>query len=54
MLRFMPAPVVDGTLAILGAPTEREQRISPDVAEVLGRSPRPFTARAARNVDAFR
>ncbi|MEU8183716.1 NAD(P)H-binding protein [Micromonospora sp. NPDC049044] len=54
MLRFMPPPVVDGTLAILGAPTEREQRISPDVTQVLGRSPRPFTAWVARNIDAFR
>lgn len=54
MLRFMPPPVVEGTLAILGAPTQREQRISPNVAEVLGRSPRPFASWAARNVDAFR
>ncbi|GLW33106.1 NAD(P)H-binding protein [Actinoplanes regularis] len=54
MLRFMPPPVVEGTLAIVGAPTEREQRISPDVAEVLGRSPRHFAAWAARNIDAFR
>ncbi len=54
MLRFMPPPVVDGTLAILGSPTEREQRISADLTEVLGRSPRPFTAWAARNIDAFR
>jgi len=54
MLRFMPPPVVEGTLAILGTPTEPEQRISPDVAEVLGRSPRPFAEWAARNIDAFR
>ncbi|MFC3500093.1 NAD(P)H-binding protein [Micromonospora krabiensis] len=54
MLRFMPPPVVEGTLAILGAPTEQEQRISPDVATVLGRSPRPFAEWAARNIDAFR
>ena len=54
MLRFMPPPVVEGTLAILGAPTEREQRISPDVADVLGRPPRPFAAWATRNIDAFR
>ncbi len=54
MLRFMPPPVVEGTLAILGAPTEQEQRISPDVAEVLGRPPRPFAAWAARNIDTFR
>jgi uncharacterized protein YbjT (DUF2867 family) len=54
MLRFMPPPVVEGTLAILGAPTGRERRISPDVADVLGRSPRSFTSWAARNIDAFR
>ncbi|SCF07941.1 NAD(P)H-binding protein [Micromonospora mirobrigensis] len=54
MLGFMPPPVVEGTLAILGAPTRSEQRISPDVAEVLGRQPRPFAAWAARNIDAFR
>ncbi|MEU8332802.1 NAD(P)H-binding protein [Micromonospora sp. NPDC048839] len=54
LLRFMPPAVVEGTLAIIGAPTAREQRISPDVAEVLGRPPRPFAAWAARNVDAFR
>ena len=54
MLRFMPPAVVEGTLAILGSPTEREQRISPDVAEVLGRSPRPFASWAARAIDAFR
>ena len=54
MLQFMPPPVIEGTLAILGAPTEREQQISTDVAKVLRRSPRPFTAWAARNIDAFR
>ncbi|MEV1157094.1 NAD(P)H-binding protein [Micromonospora chokoriensis] len=54
MLRFMPPPVVEGTLAILGTPTNSEQRISPDVAEVLGRPPRPFAAWATRNIAAFR
>ena len=54
MLRFMPPPVVEGTLAILGAPTGREQRLSPDLADILGRSPRSFTSWAARNIDAFR
>nr|BFE60972.1 hypothetical protein GCM10020063_054980 [Dactylosporangium thailandense] len=53
MLRYMPPPVVEGTLAILGTPSAREQRISPDVAEVLRRPARPFTAWAARNIDAF-
>src|ERR1700754_356345 len=42
MLRFMPEPVVDGTLAVLGAPTERERRPSPDVATLLGRPARSF------------
>ncbi|MFB9237608.1 hypothetical protein ACFFWC_18965 [Plantactinospora siamensis] len=46
--------MVEGTLAILGSPTEREQRISPDIAAVLSRRPRPFAAWAARNIDAFR
>ena len=54
MLTFMPEPVVDGTLAILGAPNERELRISPDVEGVLGRRPNPFSAWAERNVAAFR
>ncbi|MEV6348037.1 NAD(P)H-binding protein [Actinoplanes sp. NPDC051851] len=54
MLGFMPPPVVEGTLAILGTPTDIEQRISPDVTEVLGRPPRPFAEWAARNIDAFR
>ncbi|GAA0577375.1 NAD(P)H-binding protein [Paractinoplanes ferrugineus] len=54
MLAFMPPPVVDGTLAILGAPTVREQRISPDVTDVLGRPPKPFAAWAVRNIGAFR
>ena len=54
MSRFMPPPVVEGTLAILGAPTVREQRISPDVVDVLGRPPQPFASWATRNIDAFR
>jgi uncharacterized protein YbjT (DUF2867 family) len=54
MLGFMPAPVVEGTLAILGAPTPAEQRVAPDVARVLGRSARPFAEWAARNAAAFR
>jgi uncharacterized protein YbjT (DUF2867 family) len=54
MLTFMPEPVVDGTLAILGEPNERELRISPDVEEVLGRRANPFSAWAERNVAAFR
>ncbi|GAA0916214.1 hypothetical protein GCM10009558_102300 [Virgisporangium aurantiacum] len=54
MVTFMPEPVADGTLAILGAPTPREQRISPDVERVLGRPARTFADWLARNVEAFR
>ncbi|MFD8232102.1 NAD(P)H-binding protein [Streptomyces sp. NPDC059696] len=54
LLEFMPGPVVETTLAILGEPTPAEQRVSPDVERVLGRAPRPFTDWAHRNVAAFR
>ncbi|MBO3679923.1 NAD(P)H-binding protein [Streptomyces sp. NEAU-YJ-81] len=54
MLRFMPEPVADGTLDILGEPTAAEQRVSPDVERVLGRPPRAFTDWAMRNIAAFR
>ncbi|MBK3569661.1 MULTISPECIES: NAD(P)H-binding protein [unclassified Streptomyces] len=54
MASFMPLPVVEGTLAILGEPTEEEQRVSPDVERVLGRAPGTFSAWAERNAAAFR
>jgi uncharacterized protein YbjT (DUF2867 family) len=54
MLRFMSAPVAETTLAILGAPTPAEERISPDVERVLGRPARTFAEWAARHVDSFR
>ncbi|MDX3224323.1 SDR family oxidoreductase [Streptomyces sp. ME19-01-6] len=54
MARFMPLPVVEGTLAILGEPTDEERRVSPDVTHVLGRAPGTFAAWAERNVAAFR
>jgi uncharacterized protein YbjT (DUF2867 family) len=53
MLQFMPEPVADGTLAILGEPLPAEQRVSPDVELVLGRAPYSFADWAARNVAAF-
>lgn len=53
MARFMPPAVIEGTLAILGEPTEDEQRVSPDVERVLGRAPGTFQAWARRNVRAF-
>ncbi|PYC79444.1 NmrA family transcriptional regulator [Streptomyces tateyamensis] len=50
----MPAPVVEGTLAILGEPTPAEQAVSPHVPQLLGRPAAPFSAWAARNAAAFR
>ncbi|WP_129842448.1 NAD(P)H-binding protein [Streptomyces sp. RFCAC02] len=54
MLAFMPEPVVEGTLAILGEPLPAERRVSPDIERVLGRAPRTFADWAARNAAAFR
>ncbi|MFD7880378.1 SDR family oxidoreductase [Streptomyces sp. NPDC059766] len=54
MLRFMPEPVVETTLTILGEPTPAEQRISPDVQQVLGRAPHAFADWARRHIAAFR
>ncbi len=54
MSRFMPEPVVQTTLAILGEPTPAERRISPDAEGVLGRAPRTFADWARRHVAAFR
>ncbi|MEV0584160.1 NAD(P)H-binding protein [Nonomuraea sp. NPDC050310] len=53
MLAFMPAPVADTTLDILGTPTLREQTVSPDVERILGRAPAPFAAWARRNAAVF-
>ncbi|GGU73377.1 NmrA family transcriptional regulator [Streptomyces albospinus] len=54
MLRFMPEPVAETTLDILGRPTPAEQRISPDIERVLGRAPRTFADWARRHIAAFR
>ncbi|MBB6349011.1 uncharacterized protein YbjT (DUF2867 family) [Nonomuraea muscovyensis] len=54
MLRFMPEPVVETTLAIIGEPTPAERRISPDVERVLGRAPRTYADWAQRHIAAFR
>ncbi|GAA1980498.1 NAD(P)H-binding protein [Catenulispora subtropica] len=53
MSAFMPAPVVEGTLAILGEPTAAERTPSPDVEKVLGRPAAPFAAWAARHAALF-
>ncbi|PPJ20838.1 NmrA family transcriptional regulator [Nocardia nova] len=54
LLTVMPADAADTTLAIIGAPTPEELRVSGDVEAVLGRAPRPFSAWARRNIDMFR
>jgi uncharacterized protein YbjT (DUF2867 family) len=54
MLRFMPPPVADGTLAILGHPTPGERQVSPDVEKVLGHPGRSYAEWAGRNAGAFR
>lgn len=53
MLEFMPEPIADGTLEILGRPTPQERLVSDDVAEVLGRRGSTFADWAARNAVAF-
>ncbi|MFF4989150.1 SDR family oxidoreductase [Streptosporangium saharense] len=54
MLTFMPEPVAETTLDIIGRPTPAELRVSPDVEHVLGRPANPFAAWAERNAMAFR
>ncbi|WP_028802385.1 NAD(P)H-binding protein [Streptomyces sp. 142MFCol3.1] len=54
MLRFMPEPLADTTLDILGTPVAEEQRVSPDVERLLGRPGHAFTHWAGRNAAAFK
>ncbi|MEU5892372.1 NAD(P)H-binding protein [Streptomyces sp. NPDC047461] len=54
LLRFMPEPVADTTLDVLGSPTPAEQRVSPDIERVTGRAPGTFADWARRNAAAFR
>ncbi|MFF7842178.1 SDR family oxidoreductase [Streptomyces ossamyceticus] len=54
MLRFMPEPVVETTLTILGEPTPAERQVSPAVEQLLGRPARTFDDWARRHVAAFR
>jgi uncharacterized protein YbjT (DUF2867 family) len=54
MVRFMPEPVADATLAMLGAPSDGLLRLRPDVERLLGRPPRSFAEWAVRNAAAFR
>ncbi|MFI1912590.1 NAD(P)H-binding protein [Nocardia sp. NPDC020380] len=54
MIRFMPEPVAEHTLEILGTPTPEEQRISTDVERALGRPASGYAAWAQRNIAAYR
>lgn len=54
LLRFMPEPVADTTLDVLGLPTPVEQRVSPDVERVTGRAPGTFADWARRQAGVFR
>jgi len=54
MLGFMPEPVVEATLDVLGVPSPAEQLVSPDVERILGRPPRTFAQWAHQHVAAFR
>ena len=54
MVRFMPEPIADATLDILGDPSPGLRRVSPDIERVLGRPPRAFADWAARNASVFR
>ncbi len=54
MLIYMPEPVVEATLDVLGAPSAAEQEMSPDVEKVLGRPASTFADWVRRNLTAFR
>lgn len=53
MLGFMPEPVVDATLGILGEPLPAEQAVASDVERVLGRPAGTFADWAAGHSAAF-
>ncbi|MFG1805344.1 NAD(P)H-binding protein [Streptomyces sp. NPDC049040] len=53
MLHFMPEPVVEATLGILGEPLPAEQAVTSDIRRVLGREAGTFAGWAARHAAAF-
>jgi uncharacterized protein YbjT (DUF2867 family) len=53
LLQFMPEPVVDATLMILGEPLDAERRVSSAVEQILGRPGRTFGEWITRNIVAF-
>ncbi|MFE9423458.1 NAD(P)H-binding protein [Kitasatospora sp. NPDC006697] len=54
LVTMMPEPVAETTLAVLGAPTAEEQRITTDIERLLGRPARSYADWAERNLPAFR
>lgn len=54
MAPFVPSAVLEGTLDLLGSPTEEEQRVSGDIQRVLGRPATPFRDWAVRHAGVFR
>ncbi|WP_280473641.1 NAD(P)H-binding protein [Nocardia asiatica] len=54
MLTYMPEPVVEATLGVLGTPSAAERAVSPDIERLLGRPPRTFSEWVARTVTAFK
>lgn len=53
MTQFMPEPVVESTLDMLGNPVPALQKVSPDVERIIGRPPHTFAEWAARHATAF-
>ncbi|MGK8491585.1 NAD(P)H-binding protein [Nocardia asiatica] len=54
MLTYMPEPVVEATLGVLGTPSAAERAVSPDIERLLGRPPRTFSEWVARTITAFK
>ena len=54
MRQFMPEPIVEATLDILGQPLPEEQNASSVVPDLLSRPARSFTDWATSHADAFR
>ncbi|MGI5221075.1 NAD(P)H-binding protein [Nocardia sp. CA-290969] len=54
MTQFMPEPVVESTLDMLGNPVPTLQQVSPDVEQIVGRPPHTFAEWAARHAAAFK
>jgi uncharacterized protein YbjT (DUF2867 family) len=54
MLTYMPPPVAEATLDVLGTPSAAEQEVNPDVEKVLRKPARTFADWVDRNLTAFR